>query len=128
MSTQWNTALTGFMHNLGFSDFKAPTSGEPHINNLTIGDERYILDIEQLNEDRGIVLALFRKVPTHQLYDKVKQILAAGHYDKFLPVVVQVGLRGNDTLVLMVRVEQAWTENINRAFDLMYKLYKDIDV
>ncbi len=128
MSAQWDTALTGFMHNLGFNDFKANSSHAPYINNLTIGDEQYILDIEQLNEDRGIVLALFRKVPTHELYDKVKRILVAGHYDKFLPVVVQIGLRGNDTLVLMVRVEQAWTENLSRAFDLMYKLYEDVDL
>ena len=127
MSAQWDTALTGFMRNLGFTDFKMPSSGAPYVDNIAIGDDRYILDIEELDEGRGIVLALFRKVPIHELYDKLKRILTATHYDKFLPLVVQVGLKGNDTLVLMVRVEQAWTENLNRAFDLMYKLYTDID-
>ena len=127
MSAQWDTALTGFMHNLGFEDFNVPSSDAPYVNNITIGEGNYILDIEELNEGRGIVLALFRKVPTHELYDKVKRILVAAHYDRFLPLVVQIGLRGDDTLVLMVRVEQAWTENLNRAFDLMYRLYTDID-
>ena len=127
MSAQWDTALTGFMHNLGFADFRMPSSGAPYVDNITIGEECYILDIEELDEEHGIVLALFRKVPAHELYDRLKQILTATHYDKFLPLIVQVGLRGNDTLVLMVRVEQAWTENLNRAFDLMYKLYMDID-
>ncbi len=127
MAAQWDTALAGFMRNLGFESFNMPSSDAPYVNNITIGEEDYILDIEELNEGRGIVLALFRKVPTHELYDKIKQILTATHHDKFLPLVVQVGLRGNDTLVLMVRVEQAWAENLNRAFDLMYKLYTDID-
>ena len=127
MSAQWDTALTGFMRNLGFADFKMPSSSAPYFDNITIGENRYILDIEELDEDQGIVLALFRKVPAHELYDRLKQILNATHYDKFLPLVVQVGLRGNDTLVLMVRVEQAWTENLNRALDLMYKLYMDIN-
>ena len=126
MAAQWDTALAGFMHNLGFKDFKMPSSEVPYVDNITIGEENYILDIEELSEGKGVVLALFRKVSTHELYDEVKRILAAAHHDKFLPLVVQIGLRGSDTLVLMVRVEQAWTENLNRAFDLMYKLYTDI--
>ena len=128
MSAQWNTALTGFMHNLGFGDFKINASDALCVNNIIVGEERYVLDIEELSDGRGVVLALFRKVPVHELYDKTKRILTSSHYDNFLPLVVQVGLRSNDTLVLMVRVEQAWEENLNRAFDLMYKLYVDIDV
>ncbi|MXX99115.1 MAG: hypothetical protein F4Y58_04295 [Gammaproteobacteria bacterium] len=127
MSAQWNTALIGFMHSMGFSDFRLNTADKPNVNNIIIGDGRYVLDIEELDEGRGIILALFRKVPTHELYDKAKQILTACHYDKFSPLIVQTGLRGNDTLVLMVRVEQAWNQSLNRALDLMYKLYTDID-
>ena len=115
------------MQSLGFADFKASDANIPSVNNIDIADGRYILDIEELSDARGIVLALFRKVPVHELYEKARQLLRACRYDQFLPTVVQVGLRSNDTLVLMVRVEQAWTESMVQAFDLMYKLYNDLD-
>ena len=127
MSLQWHTALTGFIHGLGIEDFKISDSNVLYVNNITIGEDRYILDIEEMDEGRGVMLALFRKMPTHELYEEAKRLLAANHYDKFLPVVVQVGLRGDDTLVLMVRVEHAATEGLSRAFDLMYKLYTDME-
>lgn len=127
MSAQWNTALVGFMQTLGFGEFKTDASGSPSVNNIVIGDDRYILDIEELSDGRGITMALFRKMPAHELYDKAKKLLISCHYRKFLPLVVQVGLRGSDTIVLMVRVEQAWTESLTRAFDLMYKLYADTE-
>ena len=127
MSSQWNTALTGFMQSLGFADFKASAADLPCVNNIDIANGRYMLDIEELGDARGIVLALFQKVPVHELYEKARQLLCACRYDQFLPAVVQVGLRGNDTLVLMVRVEQAWGESMAQAFDLMYKLYEDLD-
>ena len=127
MASQWNTALTGFMQSLGFADFRASNESIPSVNNIDIANGRYILDIEELSDARGIVLALFRKVPVHELHEKAKQLLCACRYDQFLPAVVQVGLRSNDTLVLMVRVEQAWSESMVQAFDLMYKLYEDLD-
>ena len=127
MFSQWNTAITEFMHNLGFGDFKIGETNTPSVNNIIIGEGRCVLDIEELDEDRGVIMALFRKVPAHELYDKTRLLLAAVHYDKFLPMVVRVGLRGSDTLVLMVHVEQAWAESLNRSLDLMYKIYADID-
>ena len=128
MSIQWNEALTGFMQNLGIGNFKANDMKGPKVNNIIIGDGRYVLDIEEIGDARGIILALFRKVPEHELYDKTKRILTACHCDKFLPIIVQVGLKSNDTLVLMVRVEQADGQVLSRAFDLMYKLYTDLDI
>lgn len=125
MPEQWDTALTEFVQAIGFKNFNAPASGSLSVSNLIIEDGRYILDIEKLDGDSGVVMALFRKVSPHELYDKTKSLLSYCHYDKFLPFVVQTGLKGNDTLVLMVRIEKAWADNLVRAFDLMYKIYTE---
>jgi len=123
MSPQWNTALTGFMQKMGFEDFRIANPDAPSVNNIVIGEGRYVLDIEELSDSRGIIMACFKQVLAHELYDQAQRLLRACHYDKFLPLAVQVGLRGEDTLVLMSHVEQAWADGLSRAFDLMYKIY-----
>ena len=124
MSEQWDQALAEFVQNIGIKNFNA-TPGSLAVSNLIIEDGRYILDIEKLDEPRGVVMALFSKVAAHELYDKAKLLLSYCHYDKFLPFLVQPGLRGDDTLVLMVHLEEAWAENLVRAFDLMHTIYTE---
>lgn len=127
MSLQRDNALTAFMQSLSIENFEMRGVNQSTVNNIIIGGGRYVLDIEELSENSGIILALFSKVPAHQIYQQSKQLLAASHYEKFLPMVVQVGLRGDDTLVLMVRVEQVWPEVLVRTFDLMFQLYAEIE-
>ncbi|MBC6414224.1 MAG: hypothetical protein GDA45_05015 [Chromatiales bacterium] len=127
MTSQRDDALTTFMQNLGLRGFNISATNRPWVNNLIIGGGRYVLDVEEISDERGVVLALFSKVPTHQLYDNARQLLLACYYNKFLPMVVQVGLRGDDTLVLMVRVEQVSPQTLSRAFDLMFQLYTEIE-
>jgi len=113
------------MQKMGFANFRINAHHAPSVHNIVIAEGRYVLDIEEWNDGRGIIMALFKPVRPPEVCEQVQRLLRACHYDRFLPLAVQVALRGEDTLVLMAQVEQASEHSLSRAFDLMYEIYRE---
>ena len=104
-------------------DFREFTDDGADTYNFVVGDNKYLVDIEFV--DAGIVMAVFRALPIRGEAEKIRLLLRRCNYDQYLPFLVQVGLEGDNTLVLAVHLEQSQANQLIRVFEFICELYAD---
>ena len=118
VAAEWQVAaVADFCRDLGFDG-----AADGGTVNLAIGGH-YLLDIE--HAATGLVMALFREVSALEVTAKAQALLEGCHYDQYHPYLVQVGMRGDDALVLAVTLDQGMAGELLGAYDLMRRLYRD---
>ena len=120
MQGWWNEALADFGRSLGFEDF---TGGNSEVHNFAIGDGKYLLDIECSDDE--VILAVFTEVSVDQVEDRLRSLLRRCNFDRYLPFLVQVGLKDGNVAVLAVRLERSRSDRMFQAFELIRKLYTE---
>ena len=116
----WCRALSDFGSALGFRD-----SGEwnSEVLNLSVEDGRYLVDVERAGDD--VVLAVFRRAPLPEIEERALDLLRKCSFESYHPFFVQVGLKGEDVLVLAARLERSQVYRMVDAFEFIRTLYAD---
>lgn len=116
----WSKALADFGAGMGFAD-----AGGWHseVLNLSVEEGDCLIDVERCGDE--IVLAVLRRAPQSEIREKALILLHRCGVESYLPFVVQVGLKGDDVLVLTARIERAEAYRMQNAFELLRALYAD---
>ena len=116
----WLKALADFGAGLGFRDAGGWRSD---VLNLSVEGGKCLIDVERCGDE--IVLAVLYRTPLPDVREKALFLLSRCGVESYLPFVVQVGLKGDDVLVLAARIERAEAHRMQGAFELIRGLYAD---
>ena len=117
----WVKALADFGAGMGFRD---ADSWCTDVLNLSVNDGRQcLIDIERCGDE--IVLAVLCRAPRPEVREKALFLLRRCGVESYLPFVVQVGLKGDDVLVLAARIGRAEAYRMQNAFELLLALVAD---
>ena len=116
----WQKALADFGASLGFQDAGGWNS---EVLNLSVEDGKRLIDVERCGDE--IVLALLCRAPQPEVREKALFLLGRCGVESYLPFLVQVGLKGDDVLVLAARIDRAEAHRMQGAFELLRGLYAD---
>lgn len=116
----WARAVGEFGASMGFqhtADWTMDTL------NLSVDGGRYLVDIERSADD--ILLATFRHVPLSDVEEKIMLLLRSCSPDSHHPYFLQAGLKGDDVIVLAVRLHRSEAGRMYNAFEFIRKLFAD---
>ncbi len=116
----WLKALADFGAGLGFRDAGGWRS---NVLNLSVEGGKCLIDVERCGDE--IVLAVLYRTPLPDVREKALFLLRRCGVESYLPFAVQVGLKGDDVLVLAARIERAEAHRMQGAFELIRGLYAD---
>ena len=116
----WLRALSDFGAGMGFQDAGGWKSD---VLNLSVEEGKCLIDVERCGDE--IVLAVLCRVPGPEVREKALFLLRRCGVESYLPFVVQVGLKGDDVLVLAARIERGEAYRMQNAFELLRALYAD---
>ncbi|MDE0003337.1 MAG: hypothetical protein OXQ29_11640 [Rhodospirillaceae bacterium] len=116
----WVKALADFGAGMGFREAGGWRSD---VLNLSVEGGRCLVDVERCGDE--IVLALLCRAPRSEVREKALFLMRRCGVESYLPFVVQVGLKGDDVLVLAARIERAEAYRMQNAFKLLLSLYAD---
>ena len=116
----WCRAISDFGAALGFRD---AGGWDSEVLNLSVEDGKYLVDVERCGDD--IILAVFRRAPLPEIEEKALSLLRKCSFESDHPFFVQIGLKGEDVLVLGARVERSQVYRMVDAFEFIRTLYAD---
>ena len=116
----WLKALADFGAGMGFQDAGGWRSD---VLNLSVEDGKRLIDVERCGDE--IVLAVLCRAPLPVVREKALLLLRRCGVDSYLPFMVQVGMKGEDVLVLAARIPRAEAHRMLNAFELIRGLYAD---
>ena len=116
----WVKALADFGAGMGFRDADGWRSD---VLNLSVEGGRRLVDVERCGDE--IVLAVLCRAPRPEVREKALFLLRRCGVESYLPFVVQVGLKGDDVLVLAARIGRAEAYRMQNAFELLLALVAD---
>lgn len=114
----WLKAICEFGAGMGFRD----TSGwRSEVLNLSVEDGKYVIDVERWGDE--IVLAVLCHTPLPEVEEKALLLLAGCDVENYRPFFLQVGLKGEDIIVLAARVGRSQAHRMIDAFETIRGLY-----
>ena len=117
----WSRAISDFGAGMGFPDAGGWSS---RAVNLSVDGGAYLIDVERSGEQ--IVLAVLRRAPLPELEEKALALLRASGVEHYHPFFVQLGLKGDDVLVLAARIERSEAYRMIEAFELIRRLFAEV--
>ncbi len=114
----WSKAISDFGAGMGFRDTGRWNS---EVLNLSVEDGKYLIDVERSGDD--VVLAVLRQVPLPEVDAKARRLLRECSFERYHPFFLQLGLKGEDVLVLAARVQRSESHGLYGAFELIRDLY-----
>ncbi|NJN46462.1 MAG: hypothetical protein HC808_08285 [Candidatus Competibacteraceae bacterium] len=120
-----NQVLAEFGHSMGMGDLTWPDSGVVVLEFESRG-ELYLED-----RDDALLVYLVRNIDTRGgTLNLLKNALQLCHYRQVLPYVVQVGLRGESSLVFLIRLpaNEANLPELERVLDTLTNLHDRVRV
>ena len=117
----WSRAIADFGAGLGFPDAGGWNS---RVLNLSVDGGAYLIDVERSGEQ--IVLAVLRRAPPPELEEQALALMRASGVGQYHPFFVQLGLKGDDVLVLAARIERSEAHRMIEAFELIRRLFADV--
>ena len=116
----WLKALADFGAGMGFKDAGGWRSD---VLNLSVDGGKRLIDVERCGDE--IVLAVFCRARRPEVREKALFLLRRCGVESYLPFMVQVGLKGDDVLVLAARIGRAEAHRMQNAFELLRSLFAD---
>ena len=114
----WIKALSDFGNSLGFPD---ADGWRENLLNLSMDDGKYLLDVERSSDQ--IIVAVFRDAPLPQLDEYIQHILTQCSFEHYRSHFLQTGLRGENTLVLAVRLHYSQAQQMYEVLALIRKVF-----
>ena len=119
----WTRAVADFGAGMGLAGAGEWQAGgpQPEVLNLSVDGGAYLIDVERSGDE--IVLAVLRRAAPAEFEEKALALLGVAGVERYHPFALQVGLKGDDVLVLAARLARNEAHRMPEAFDLVRGLY-----
>ena len=119
----WFKAIADFGANLGFAD---AGGWREEVLNLSMDGGKYLLDVERSGET--IVIALLSTVSSAEFDKRARFIMRQCSFEHYRPFFLQVGLKGESTLVLAARLHFSEAHKMYGALEQIRKVFAEAAV
>lgn len=119
----WVRAIADFGANLDFAD---AGSWREDVLNLSMDGGRYLLDVERSGDT--ILIALLRTVPSPEFDKRARSIMRQCSFEHYHPFFLQVGLKGESTLVLAARLHFSEAHRMYSALEQIRKVFAEAEL